>query len=82
MSRRENLDRPVDGVVLHEGGEALVEPEVAPPVHGHQVTEPLVGNLVGHDCRHRLHDQVQVQVKVPLKAQYLQLCLTGGSLVH
>ena len=45
----ERLDRPVHGVVLHEGCKALVEPEVAPPVDRHQVAKPLVGNLVGHN---------------------------------
>ena len=37
------------GLVLHPGGEALVEPDVVPPLHGHQVAEPLVGHLVGDD---------------------------------
>lgn len=27
--------------VLHIGGKALVQPQVVPPVHGHQVAEPL-----------------------------------------
>ena len=29
--------------------EALVKPELAPPVHSNEVTEPLVSKLVGHD---------------------------------
>ncbi len=37
----------VDGLGGHPGGEALVEPEVVPPVHGDQVAEPLVRHLVG-----------------------------------
>ncbi len=39
-----------DGLVLHPGGEALVEPEVVPPLHGDHVAEPLVRHLVGDDC--------------------------------
>ncbi|GJC83687.1 hypothetical protein ColLi_06525 [Colletotrichum liriopes] len=31
------------------GGEALVEPELVPPVHGDEVAEPLVSQLVGDD---------------------------------
>ncbi len=38
-----------DGLVLHPGGEALVEPEVVPPLHGDHVAEPLVGHLVRDD---------------------------------
>jgi hypothetical protein len=41
----------VRGEVLHEAGEALVEPEVGPPLHGHQVAEPLVGRLMAHHQR-------------------------------
>ena len=29
---------------------ALVEPEVVPPLHGDQVTEPVMGQLVDHDA--------------------------------
>ena len=36
------------------GGEALVQPDVVPPLHRHQVAEPLVGDLVGDDRGHRL----------------------------
>ena len=32
----------------HPLGERLVEPEVVPPGHGHQVAEPLVRDLVRH----------------------------------
>ena len=39
---------------LHPRGEALVEPQVVPPVHGHQVAEPLVGELVDDHLRHAL----------------------------
>ncbi len=38
-----------DGLVLHPGGKALVEPEVVPPLHGDQVAEPLVSHLVRDD---------------------------------
>lgn len=31
-----------------EGREGLVEPQVTPPLHGYQVAEPLVGQLVDH----------------------------------
>ena len=33
-------------VGAHELGEGLLQPEVVPPAHGHQVTEPHVGHLV------------------------------------
>ena len=36
----------VDGQYLHEGGEGLVEPDPVPPLHGDQVAEPHVGDLV------------------------------------
>ncbi len=39
----------VGGLVLHPGGEAFVEPEVIPPLHGDHVAEPLVRHLVGDD---------------------------------
>jgi hypothetical protein len=45
----------VYGVVLHEGGKALVEPEIRPPRHRHQVSKPshtntLVKSVLGiHD---------------------------------
>ena len=51
----------------HEGGEALVEPQSVPPVHGDQVAEPLVRHLVqdglGHAlalarCHGRLEDEI------------------------
>ena len=34
---------------FHPGGEALVEPDVVPPLHGDHVAEPLVGHLVRDD---------------------------------
>nr|GEU28254.1 hypothetical protein [Tanacetum cinerariifolium] len=40
------------GARLHPRREALVEPQVVPPCHGHQVAEPLVGDFVrGRDKR-------------------------------
>ena len=36
----------VDDLVGHPGGERLVEPQVVPPDHRHQVAEPLVRELV------------------------------------
>ncbi len=35
------------GLGRHPGSEALVEPEIVPPGHGHQVAEPLVRQFVG-----------------------------------
>jgi hypothetical protein len=45
------------GLELHEGGEGLVEPDPVPPLHGHEVTEPHVGRLVGDHLgdAHELH---------------------------
>mmetsp|Transcript_24843 Transcript_24843/g.72795 ORF Transcript_24843/g.72795 Transcript_24843/m.72795 type:complete len:212 (+) Transcript_24843:1407-2042(+) len=42
---------------LHEPSEALVEPEIRPPVHGHEVAEPLVRQLVA-DCSSNGHAPV------------------------
>ncbi len=36
----------IGGVRLHPTGEALVEPQVVPPGHGHQVAEPLMRHFV------------------------------------
>ncbi len=38
---------PLDDLGLHPGGERLVEPDVVPPGRGDQISEPLVGELVG-----------------------------------
>src|SRR5688572_25906211 len=38
----------IDGQGTNPGGKSLVEPEVIPPLHGDQVTEPLVSNLVSN----------------------------------
>lgn len=40
--------------VLQEAGEPFVQPQVVPPSHRHQIPEPLVGQLVGHDHGHPL----------------------------
>ena len=34
-------------LVFHPRGKAFVEPDVIPPLHGHQIAEPLVSHLVG-----------------------------------
>ena len=39
---------------FHPGGKAFVEPEIVPPLHGHQVAEPLVRHLVRDDRGHFL----------------------------
>ena len=44
----------VGGKILHPRGKALVEPEVVPPLHGDQVAEPLVRELVGDHSAHAL----------------------------
>lgn len=38
----------IDSQGTNPGSESLVEPEVVPPLHGNQVSEPLMGNLVGN----------------------------------
>ena len=37
--------RPVAHLISEPGGEAFVEPQVAPPTHCHQVAKPLMGNV-------------------------------------
>ncbi len=44
----------VERLARHPGGEAFVEPQVVPPVHGDQVAEPLVRHLMGDGRRHVL----------------------------
>src|SRR6266851_2139422 len=46
----------VDCLLSHEGGEALVEPDVIPPFHGHQVAKPHVSNLMRYDSRNSFLD--------------------------
>jgi hypothetical protein len=38
----------VDDLVLHVGGETLVQPQAVPPLHGGVVTEPHVSQFVRH----------------------------------
>src|SRR6266540_2078221 len=40
----------------HECCEALVEPEIIPPLHSHQVPEPLMTHLVSDNLGHQLLD--------------------------
>src|SRR3712207_9506532 len=40
---------------LHERGEGLVEPDAVPPLHGHEVAEPHVGELVVDHVRSEEH---------------------------
>src|SRR5471032_1442162 len=44
----------VGGVCLHPPGEALVEPEIVPPCHRDEVSEPLMGHLVADDEKYTL----------------------------
>src|SRR5712692_5882799 len=43
----------VSRFVIHEGGEALVQPEIVPPFHRDQISEPHVSNLMGDDMSYR-----------------------------
>ena len=48
LDGRPPLRLPLDEhPVRHPGGEGLVQPDVVPPLHRHEVAEPLVGHLVG-----------------------------------
>ena len=40
-----------EAAVRQVGGERLVQPKVVPPAHGHEVSEPHVGELVEDDLR-------------------------------
>ena len=54
------IGKPMFGTqVLHPGGEALVQPEVRPPIAGDDVSEPHVGQFV----RNHLHGVFQVRVR-------------------
>ena len=46
------------GQVGHVLGEGLVQPEVVPPAHGHEVPEPHVRQLVQHGDGAALHLRV------------------------
>ena len=43
----------VGGFEVHEGGEALVQPEVVPPSHRDQISEPHMSNLMRDDMSYR-----------------------------
>lgn len=38
----------IDRKPAHPGGETLVEPQLTPPVHGDEITEPLMCKLVSN----------------------------------
>ena len=48
---------------LHEGGERLVEPDPVPPLHGDEVAEPHVGELVGD----HVHDVLELALRGVLR---------------
>ena len=66
VGRRERL-------VRHPGREAFVQPDVVPPLHRHEIAEPLVRHLVGehrgdglarrHRCRVRVGQQVRFAIE-------------------
>ena len=70
---------------FHETGESFLEPKVAPPLHGDQIPEPLVSQLVGDNRRHsllinrrRLHRIVQQRrFPTPPQNQLIQLILVN-----
>jgi hypothetical protein len=39
----------IDSQPSHPCSKTLVEPQFAPPVHGHEVAKPLMGEFVGND---------------------------------
>ena len=55
----------VGGQHLHEGGEGLVQPDAVPPLHGHEVAEPHVGDLVGD----HVGDPLQLGLGGPLAVE-------------
>lgn len=48
----------VYGEPAHPGSETLVQPKLTPPVHGDEVTKPLVSELVGYN----ISDAVSIAV--------------------
>ena len=56
MEHKEKITREesIHAEVLHVSSEPFVEPQALPPLHGDQVAEPLVRQLVRHDDRHAL----------------------------
>ena len=47
-------EQPVHRLGSHPGRETLVQPQVVPPLHGHEIAEPHVRHLVGDHLRHPL----------------------------
>jgi hypothetical protein len=39
----------INGKPTDPGSETLIQPELIPPVHSDEVTEPLMGKLMGND---------------------------------
>ena len=39
----------INGHIFHHVGKTLIQPEVIPPLHGHQIAEPLMGHFMGND---------------------------------
>ena len=52
-------------LALHPGREAFVQPQIVPPLHGHQVAEPLMRHLVGNDDENPL----TIRLRGPLRVQ-------------
>ena len=49
---RPHIPLGMDGIdcqIFHHVGKALVEPEVIPPLHRHEIAKPLVAELVAND---------------------------------
>ena len=44
----------VGAPIFGPAGESFVQPQVIPPCHGDQISEPLVGQFVSHDGAHAL----------------------------
>ncbi len=47
-------EQPVDRLVAHPRCEALVQPQVVPPFHSDQISEPHMSHLMGDHLRHPL----------------------------
>jgi hypothetical protein len=39
----------INGKPANPSSEALIEPQLTPPIHGDKITEPLMSKLVGND---------------------------------
>jgi hypothetical protein len=68
----EDITHQLGALVLHERGEALVQPQVRPPLERDKVPEPLVSHLVGDGGGHlklglgRVELSVEQQVLLPI----------------